>query len=438
MFMKVPPVPVRALLCALCIAVVALAQPLPDSGGGSSSSSSHSEVASGPTCSSNCRSCTYDYTCDVCNKGYVLTVSKTCSACARNCDNCDQAGPDSCDVCSPRFVMTRARACEPCAANCRSCQIAGPHLCDVCDSGFMLEARTCIPCTAGCRSCHGIGQTDCDECFYHYQLQSDGSCAFRYFSVTLIMVALLILLKIACSRHSSRLGSPSGINRPLSQDEYISSELQLQQFVETQEASTLPSGSWRGYYTFSAIRHDVCEFNLEFDGAGHITGNGTDDVGQYTMEGLYGRSRIAFSKTYIARSENVSGVHHYGNKGHMVEYRGELAGDSLGSGFRGVWTIHSRGSSYTGQFHIWPTMEGWADSSNTNGMPSTGGTFEENECVVCYDRAISTCLRPCGHIALCGVCASQLSPRRCPLCRRPINTIESRPQASTAGRLHAE
>lgn len=192
----------------------------------------------------------------------------------------------------------------------------------------------------------------------------------------------------------------------------------------------LPSGIWRGYYTLAGARHDVCEFNLTFtDETGQIVGSGVDDVGQYNISGRHGGARMAFSKTYVRGSRNNRGVVSYGNSGHTVEYRGEVAGSSLGGGFRGLWTIRSRHGDHNGQFHLWPAMLGFSDpeasSSQANGGPgSTSQTFEESECVVCYDRAISTCLRPCGHVALCSICAARLNPRKCPLCRSTISAIE--------------
>lgn len=39
-------------------------------------------------------------------------------------------------------------------------------------------------------------------------------------------------------------------------------------------------------------------------------------------------------------------------------------------------------------------------------LPFFGASFafQDGECVVCLDRHISTCLRPCGHIAMCSQC----------------------------------
>lgn len=192
---------------------------------------------------------------------------------------------------------------------------------------------------------------------------------------------------------------------------------------------SFPSGQWRGYYTFSGCKHDVCEFILKFDPSGAVEGSGTDDVGQYKITGRFGLDsrRVAFTKQYIRGTRNAAGQHKGLNKGHQVEYRGELAGSALGAGVRGKWTIRHFIGDYDGVFHLWPAMEGWTDTTG----PSSAEFFEAaegTECVVCYDRQINTCLLPCGHVALCSVCAQKVKSKGCPICRSEISsTILKRP-----------
>ena len=40
------------------------------------------------------------------------------------------------------------------------------------------------------------------------------------------------------------------------------------------------------------------------------------------------------------------------------------------------------------------------------------------KCKVCMSGDIEVCLRPCGHVLLCGTCASSCD--KCPICRTPI------------------
>ena len=53
-----------------------------------------------------------------------------------------------------------------------------------------------------------------------------------------------------------------------------------------------------------------------------------------------------------------------------------------------------------------------------------------NECVVCFATILDTCLRPCGHIAMCRKCASNAS--ECPICQHPISSVDPIPTATAA------
>eukprot|EP00928_Gymnodinium_smaydae_P003310 TRINITY_DN11189_c0_g1_i1.p1 TRINITY_DN11189_c0_g1~~TRINITY_DN11189_c0_g1_i1.p1 ORF type:complete len:309 (-),score=42.34 TRINITY_DN11189_c0_g1_i1:188-1114(-) len=272
-----------------------------------------------------------------------------------------------------------------------------------------------------------------------YQLQSDGSCAFRTYSGALLVLIVVGALYWCCSSTDFSApvgGGAAGAVRaaqrrppPPTHETYISNGPS----ESGSPIGVLPSGTWRGYYTFSGARHDVCEFELSFSGDGEIIGSGTDDVGQYRIQGKHGGSRMAFSKTYAARTTNTMGVVSFGNKGHTVEYRGELAGASLGSGFRGAWCIRASLGDHDGDFHLWPAMPDWTAPEAEEDLGDAPATNEDNECVVCYDRAIATRLRPCGHVALCTLCASRLNPRRCPLCRQDIASVETYAPSSRSG-----
>ena len=60
-------------------------------------------------------------------------------------------------------------------------------------------------------------------------------------------------------------------------------------------------------------------------------------MGAYSISGKYLGQRVAFQKKYSPRSHNSEGRYNRENKGHAVEYRGELR--SLGAGLRGTWRI---------------------------------------------------------------------------------------------------
>jgi hypothetical protein len=206
-----------------------------------------------------------------------------------------------------------------------------------------------------------------------------------------------------------------------------------------------PSGQWHGYYHQYGQRHSLLTFHLTFDATrfshstrstGVIRGSGEDGVGCYSINGVhnYSNGRIAFTKTYKRGTGNS-----FENKGHSVEYSGEaqLQG-SLAAGVRGKWNVYTRLYSGSGDFHIWPekplaqlcrlpqlsetTISPVARSAEASG----GRVFvasNQGECVVCYHKQISTCLLPCGHIAMCAACARKVSA--CPICRSQISKIDT-------------
>lgn len=186
-----------------------------------------------------------------------------------------------------------------------------------------------------------------------------------------------------------------------------------------------PSGAWRGYYTQAGAQHGVCEFQLTFNTAGEVSGMGSDDVGQYTIQGRHALGRVAFSKKYIAGSSSQGGVVRKENLGHTVEYRGNPArlmadgSPSLRGGVRGSWSIEHANGCFDGEWHLWPVMSSWMAAGLVEGsMDAADG---DSECCVCFDQPIDTGLEPCGHVALCHGCAARLQPRRCPLCRTEIH-----------------
>ncbi len=190
-----------------------------------------------------------------------------------------------------------------------------------------------------------------------------------------------------------------------------------------------PSGRWLGYYTYEGSQFSVAEFDLYFTPArdddqsrGSIIGSGADNIGQYAIDGRYGNGRVAFSKHYEAGSHNTDGRVIRGNKGHTVEYRGEMAGPTLGSGTRGTWHIRRFDGDFDGIYHLWPAMEGWTDEAGAEADEPP--SFEaEGECVVCMENEIDTKLLPCGHVAMCSACVCRLpTPKRCPLCRADVTS----------------
>merc|ERR1712137_153943 len=128
----------------------------------------------------------------------------------------------------------------------------------------------------------------------------------------------------------------------------------------TASAAVWPSGTWRGYYKKCGSRSLThCDFGIYFfastqEKSEHgfpthpeLSGSGVDTVGQYTIAGVYGNGRVAFQKRYIRDSQAVDGrVNKIMNKGHSVEYRGELVAENFGQGIKGTWHIATSSSGY--------------------------------------------------------------------------------------------
>merc|ERR1712086_7590 len=186
-----------------------------------------------------------------------------------------------------------------------------------------------------------------------------------------------------------------------------------------QHGQDLPSGTWGGYYSqrrdangspIHTERRDDMRLELHF-AQNVVSGSGSDDVGSYQITGRYSSDSrtIAFTKFY--------NLLNYG-----VEYRGKCSGQ-IGLGFRGTWHLNSEDFSDEGRFHVWPVeSNGWEDvqdrSAPADCPPQLFDATDDDICVVCFDSQIDTAMLPCGHIAVCSRCCSQLT--ECPICRKAI------------------
>eukprot|EP00656_Telonema_subtile_P029882 TRINITY_DN32940_c0_g1_i1.p1 TRINITY_DN32940_c0_g1~~TRINITY_DN32940_c0_g1_i1.p1 ORF type:complete len:197 (+),score=28.81 TRINITY_DN32940_c0_g1_i1:289-879(+) len=154
-------------------------------------------------------------------------------------------------------------------------------------------------------------------------------------------------------------------------------------------------------------RRDGMQLQLRFRN-GRVSGEGSDDVGGYTVRGQYStaRRRCAFTKRY--HGEDYS-----------VKYRGEGCGVS-GLGFRGVWVLDAPishdggdvvGGHDEGRFHVWPESVPVAAEDMV-----LYNTTDDDLCVVCFEGEIDVGIAPCGHLCCCSSCADKLD--RCPICRQ--------------------
>lgn len=348
------------------------------------------------------------------------------------CSRCQSSNPYCCASCSTGYVRNTCH-CAACAANCYSCESVGAGSCDVCDSGYMRSpsalderkrsAPACLPCSYRCSRCHNQTAAGCEACFWLYSLRDEEEgCHFSWVRLGVTLSAVFSPIVYWCTRRVTRRRRRS--LPPPTIDEFIGPA------EHGGVAASYPSGRWRGYYTHVGGRqHGVVEFTLEFGVNGVVTGGGVDDVGKYELRGRTAADgKVALRKQYVRGSLTAGGHLSAENLGHTVEYRGEPARrlpnlePSLSGGLKGCWTIRHEQFDGDGRWHLWPVVlpAGALGGAGGDSGGASGDGEGDNECCVCFDRRIDTCLQPCGHVALCHACATRLANRRCPLCRAEI------------------
>ncbi len=103
-----------------------------------------------------------------------------------------------------------------------------------------------------------------------------------------------------------------------------------------------PSGEWTGFFVQpdSRQRHGM-DLALRF-AQGKISGEGSDAVGDFTIEGSYD----------IAKAKCLWRKHYIGQ--HSVEY----AGEAREGGIVGQWRIQGQPMFWSGPFFVWPRALG--------------------------------------------------------------------------------
>lgn len=100
------------------------------------------------------------------------------------------------------------------------------------------------------------------------------------------------------------------------------------------DETMFPSGPWTGFYNYGpGLRHRM-DLQLSFEN-GTMSGDGTDDVGNFLIRGRYDAANLEvyWTKSYIGA--------------HDVSYRGFREG-------KGIWGTWEIGLLAHGGFHIWP------------------------------------------------------------------------------------
>ena len=210
------------------------------------------------------------------------------------------------------------------------------------DSGPSPPRPPCF--VINCATCALHSFHSCESCELFYVMDK-GNCFWTSWSwLQVVLVVLVVLVAMLCvwrynpQQHKYHVGVLASTTR-------------------------YRSGAWRGFYMQSGRIHSLARFTLEFY-LGKVTGQGVDDVGHFTISGLYGESgAVAFTKNYTSRSRNDAGQHSAMNHGHAVEYRGsekreytETQNEATPlSKIEGNWWI--AGQSAEGTFSLWPDRE---------------------------------------------------------------------------------
>jgi hypothetical protein len=77
------------------------------------------------------------------------------------------------------------------------------------------------------------------------------------------------------------------------------------------------------------------------------------------------------------------------------------------------------------------------DESSRNDGGDREGWLGDNECCICFEAAMAVKLVPCGHVALCALCAHRLQPPKCPLCRKNFTAVRALHQRSSQKEVDA-
>jgi len=159
-------------------------------------------------------------------------------------------------------------------------------------------------------------------------------------------VFVLVYLLCYCNRgrpskdHAAFVNSGGSATMPQEQEMHETKRNVSQ--MEGLVTNVFQSGIWTGRYFQYGDWHGPYEMILNFDRQSIIAGWGTDDVGKFTVKGVYSRQtgRIGLTKTYQAGTGNV-----LENLGHEVKI--QLTKNSRSQKFEGKWYVKT--SNYGGE-----------------------------------------------------------------------------------------
>ncbi len=167
-------------------------------------------------CAYNCKSCTSEYTCNICYDGYY-TSNGVCLPCNYKCLKCQvinniskcslcdngayldqntltcklcpigaQSCVDSTNIisCNAGYLKSsNSLFCTPCISNCISCP-SSTNVCTVCITGYYVVSGQCKLCNvSNCATCVAVGMTvycsACNTGYYRVNNTLCGSCPLK-------------------------------------------------------------------------------------------------------------------------------------------------------------------------------------------------------------------------------------------------------------------
>ena len=129
-------------------------------------------------CPPLCVSCRDDKTCEKCEEGSFIKLDNSCQRCPLQCSSCTSTTnclsckdpthflsldriscSETCPKGSRKNELTRIKTCIACLKDCELCN---QKECKKCMPGKILKNRVCTSCTEDCKLC---GDQGCEECF---------------------------------------------------------------------------------------------------------------------------------------------------------------------------------------------------------------------------------------------------------------------------------
>ena len=155
-------------------------------------------------------------------------------------------------------------------------------------------------------------------------------------SIFLGCIVFILCLPCYCW-YRCRVGKPRRSNT-----EFVTNSTTNNENTHIIDIKVFQSGPWDGQYFQNNKWHGPYRVDLSFDAGLRVTGSGVDDVGSYSVDGIYSTEscRIGLTKTYHLGTGNP-----LQNLGHNVTI--QLEWNKMNNQFEGKWYV--RTNKYNGE-----------------------------------------------------------------------------------------